>query len=405
MDSVRTPWLSFALTLAAGALGCGATTGTEAPPRCASAADCPPVDDFCSASARCEGGFCALGPPPDCDDDDVCTVEACDGALESCVRPLRDRDADGFEDGSCGGPDCDDHRAEVHPGARERCEGGRDEDCDGRFDCSDPECTGDPSCVGCSPERCEGGLDEDCDGTLDCADADCTCCVPVERACDDARDDDCDGDVDCLDEDCGLALSCCEPRLETCNGLDEDCDGIVDDGATCFFLDGEPIEPVATAGCGGGWYAYDSPDPASAHPAPDVRLSDEVAVAVVAQPASCGGAAIAVIADLVRDGTGGSLALSFTLDRPGIGGILVSDDPRECTFDPRTGSGRCVWSWEPCCTDGVLIGPLGPEFCVRLAFDAASGVSRALAYHGPRGAASREFGEPIEICARTSPAR
>jgi hypothetical protein len=44
-----------------------------------------------------------------------------------------DQDGDGFRATSCGGDDCDDARADVHPGAIEPCDG-VDENCDGNAD-------------------------------------------------------------------------------------------------------------------------------------------------------------------------------------------------------------------------------------------------------------------------------
>ena len=54
------------------------------------------------------------------------------------------------------------------------CDDGIDNDCDGNFDCFDPDCAGAPACQ-CMPEPevCTNGTDDDCDGLVDCDDSDC----------------------------------------------------------------------------------------------------------------------------------------------------------------------------------------------------------------------------------------
>lgn len=223
-------------------------------------------------------------------------------------------------------------------------------------------------------------------------------CAARETRCDDGVDEDCDGDLDCLDRDC----TCCVAGVETCDGTDEDCDGVADDGVTCFFADGVPITALRTTACGAEWYAYDSRDTASAAPVPDLRASGRVAVAIVDLSSGCGGAAVAVIADQVRDGSGGALEGRFSVDRPGIGGIFVGDEPRECAWEGD--AGRCSWRWDPCCTDGVFVGPLGDDFCLTVVLDAPEGVSSIEVLDAELSPRSAAFGAPIELCGRTVPA-
>jgi len=95
-------------------------------------------------------------------------------------------------------------------------------------------------------------LDDDCDGAVDEPPADCSACLPVEIC--DGKDNDCDGRFDeGITRPCGSDVGECTPGIETCieqtseqpmgqwdtctgqgpvaetcNGLDDDCDGTVD---------------------------------------------------------------------------------------------------------------------------------------------------------------------------------
>jgi len=55
-------------------------------------------------------------------------------------------------------------------------------------------------------------------------------CEPTTEDCGNGLDDDCDGLVDCVDvADCGIDPNCCNAEPEICNDLiDNDCDGLID---------------------------------------------------------------------------------------------------------------------------------------------------------------------------------
>ena len=122
--------------------------------------------------------------------------------------------------------DCDDSNANVFPGALELCGDGVDNDCNGTVD------------ENCLPEICDG-IDNDGDGLLDADDPDLVL-VPCEL-----QSGVCSGVTKtanlCVG---GVWLTCAASdyfqgsvlyeQIETsCDGLDNDCDGVVDGGGVC----------------------------------------------------------------------------------------------------------------------------------------------------------------------------
>ena len=96
-----------------------------------------------------------------------------------------DVDGDGSFDRACGGDDCDDAAAAVHPGKAEVCDGA-DDDCDGTLfageedvdrdaalACADDCDDGDAFVRPGAPEICDDGVDNDCNGQTDGDDAAC----------------------------------------------------------------------------------------------------------------------------------------------------------------------------------------------------------------------------------------
>jgi len=199
------------------------------------------------------------------------------------------------------------------------------------------------------------------------------------------------------------AVDGCVPVAETCNGRDDDCDGVADDGVPCFFLDGVRFDAEATVGCGAAWYSYDDPDGLSANPDPDIRRADEVVLAWNTG-ADCAGAHLAMIVDVPGGPSPGSLQASFEIDPPLAGGIVVSDEPGECVYDPTIGRGACAWTWQTCCNDGVLLGAFVRDTCITVDFGFASTVTGVRVRDGSTGGRRFDLDETIELCVETVPA-
>lgn len=235
-----------------------------------------------------------------------------------------------------GNNDCDDSNSAVHPGASELCNG-LDDDCDSSTDegftaeacgfvctaagynwnnsravgkkcCGNDSNEGNPSASTYFPfeaGHCSDSIDNDCDGDTDMDDSECSgsCGYSNEtnwniigqpdcNQCDHEGDDDGDqigswsiypGMADKCDSDCGIvsatvSLTNFQFGTETtCDNIDNDCDGTVDEGLTgaaCSLQQG--VCAGSTQKCiGGSWQSCNTSSyGANYDGATEVRCSD-----------------------------------------------------------------------------------------------------------------------------------
>lgn len=221
-------WNASALGFAALLVACGSTEApadgglldaevVDGETLCVVGAACQD-DVFCNgreqcipASPRADRRGCVVSSVPACGDGFIC-----DEAMDVCESTCPDADADGERAASCGAADCDDANAAINTTAAELC----------------------------------NGVDDDCDGTVDDGVLQGAACSVGVGAC--ARS----ALLTCADGTYSLCPTTAgAPGLETCNGIDDDCNGLVDDGAavlaTCVVGLGA-CERAGVPTCAGG---------------------------------------------------------------------------------------------------------------------------------------------------------
>ena len=215
----------------------------------------------------------------DCNDADITTYpsapEICDGLDNDCDESIPQDEMDGDGDGyiSCifdatiwqgstdivGGEDCDDSTDLVNPGADELCSTTSDDDCDGVvneddavdtetwYADSDSDTYGDPNNTQQSCSQPTGYVQD----MLDCDDSNASinpqaldiAANGIDEDCSgaDAQGIDADGDGFLDTEECNDGDVNINPNAsEVCDGVDNNCDGQIDEGVTTtFYVDGD----------------------------------------------------------------------------------------------------------------------------------------------------------------------
>ncbi len=226
-------------------------------------ADGTSCDDgqWCTPNDSCIAGTCS-GPPRSCNGAaDNCNQGVCDEAADACTSdPLPD--GTGCSDmqfctvndvctaGTCSGMarDCDGVGDECNLGvcneSSDSCEQSpkpNGSSCDDQLFCTDGDVCLAGSCISGAPYNCSSSAGV-CE-IASCNEMTNSCDVsPDPVCCDPMVDQDVDGSNEC--DDCDDTNGAVYPgAMERCNGVDDDCDGLIDED---FDVDGDLFSVCST---------------------------------------------------------------------------------------------------------------------------------------------------------------
>lgn len=186
----------------------------------------------------CDDGWgdCNGGPSNGCETDLLTDIDNCGACGEACPPgtscvggtcvPIPDNDGDGV---TIAEGDCDDNDPDVYPGATEICDDGKDNDCDGLIDLNDPDCNDANVCI-------------ECDDDIDCSSIPNAICIELDGSkycvieCLDGSD--CPPGYSCVD--IGIDTTYCIPDTGSCTCTGDNtsetraCEILLPDGTTCY---------------------------------------------------------------------------------------------------------------------------------------------------------------------------
>jgi hypothetical protein len=197
---------------------------------------CNEEDDDCDGQIdeglNCGGDDkCQTGTKEECQTEcnTIGLKECVNGTWTECAPPAeicngKDDDCDGIKDDVAGGCDCADDAQEWCGSSTGECSQGIKSCKDGQWG----EC--EEGYVGPTDELCDG-LDNDCNGKVDDKAGGCDCVDGASQACGTDQGECSKGQQTCLQgiwSECG-GQGYNKAVDEKCNGLDDDCDGDVDE--------------------------------------------------------------------------------------------------------------------------------------------------------------------------------
>jgi uncharacterized repeat protein (TIGR01451 family) len=208
-------------------------------------------NDACTTNDACSGGSCVGGPPPDCNDNNVCTDDSCD-AQTGCVHtnnsaPCNDHNActtnDTCSAGSCAGgppPDCSDNNVCTDDGCNPTSgctHVNNNAPCDDGNACTTADACSAGGCVGGPPPDCNDNnvcTDDSCDSgsgcmhtnnTNACNDGDaCTTGDTCSGgSCHGGGPTNCDDGNACTTDSCTSPSGCTHGPVPSCCNTDGEC--------------------------------------------------------------------------------------------------------------------------------------------------------------------------------------